>query len=116
MSESEDVDMTGAALGGPPVGVAPGGQSSDAGQHTEGQTAAPKAPPKALVTKEMLASDAHVPSSADGGDGNAGEAAEVLQRAERGGVGQAAGDCAFQHDCRPPRSGAADHPDKGADV
>ena len=60
--------------------------------------------------------DAYVPSPADGGDGNAGEAAEVLQRAERGGVGQAAGDCAFQHDCRPPRSGAADHPDKGADV
>ena len=60
--------------------------------------------------------DAHVPSPADGGDGNAGEAAEVLQRAERGGVGQAAGDCAFQHDCRSPRSGAADHPDKGADV
>ena len=56
MSESEDVDMTGAALGGPPVGVTPGGQSSDAGQHAEGQTAAPKAPPKALVTKEMLAS------------------------------------------------------------
>ena len=56
MSESEDVDMTGAALGGPPVGVAPGGQSSDAGQQVEGQIAAPKAPPKALVTKEMLAS------------------------------------------------------------
>ena len=48
--------MTGATLGGPPVGVTPGGQSSDAGQHAEGQTAAPKAPPKALVTKEMLAS------------------------------------------------------------
>ena len=56
MSESEDVDMTGAALGGPPVGVTPGGQSSDAGQQVEGQIAAPKAPPKALVTKEMLAS------------------------------------------------------------
>ena len=56
MSESEDVDMTGAALGGPPVGVTPAKQSSDAGQHAEGQTAAPKAPPKALVTKEMLAS------------------------------------------------------------
>ena len=56
MSESEDVDMTGAARGGPPVGVTPGGQSSDAGQRAEGQTAAPKAPPKALVTKEMLAS------------------------------------------------------------
>ena len=35
MSESEDVDMTGAALGGLPVGVTPGGQSSDAGQHAE---------------------------------------------------------------------------------
>ena len=56
MSESEDVDMTGAALGGPPVGVTPGGQSSDVGQQVEGQIAAPKAPPKALVTKEMLAS------------------------------------------------------------
>ena len=56
MSESEDVDMTGAAQGGPPIGVTPGGQSSDAGQRAEGQTAAPKAPPKALVTKEMLAS------------------------------------------------------------
>ena len=56
MSETEDVDMTGAALGGPPVGVTPGGQSSDAGQQMEGQVAAPKAPPKALVTKEMLAS------------------------------------------------------------
>ena len=56
MSESEDVDMTGAALGGPPVGVTPGGQSSDAGQQVEGQTAVPKAPPKALVTKDMLAS------------------------------------------------------------
>ena len=56
MSESEDVDMTGAALGGPPVGVTPGGQSSDAGQQVEGQIAAPKAPPKALVTKGMLAS------------------------------------------------------------
>ena len=33
-----------------------------------------------------------------------------------GGVGQAAGNCAFQHDCRSPRSGAADYPDKGADV
>ena len=37
MSESEDVDMT----GGPPIGVTPGGQSSDAGQRAEGQTAAP---------------------------------------------------------------------------
>ena len=33
-----------------------GGQSSDAGQRAEGHTAAPKAPPRALVTKEMLAS------------------------------------------------------------
>ena len=56
MSEFEDVDMTGAAQGGPPVGVNPGRQSSDAGQRAEGQTAAPKAPPKALVMKEMLAS------------------------------------------------------------
>ena len=56
MSESEDVDMTGAAMGGPPVHVTPRGQSSDAGQQVEGQIAAPKAPPKALVTKEMLAS------------------------------------------------------------
>ena len=56
MSESEDIDITGAARGGPPVGITPGGQSSDAGQRAEGQTAAPKARPKALVTKEMLAS------------------------------------------------------------
>ena len=56
MSESEDVNMTGAAQGGPPIGVTPGRQSSDAGQRAEGHTAAPKAPPKALVTKEMLAS------------------------------------------------------------
>ena len=56
MSESEDVEMTGAAQGGPPVGATPGGQSSDAGQRAEGHAAAPKAPPKALVTKEMLAS------------------------------------------------------------
>ena len=56
MSESEDVDMTSADQGGPPIGVTPGGQSSDAGQRAGGQTAAPKAPPKTLVTKEMLAS------------------------------------------------------------
>ena len=56
--------------------------------------------------------DAHVPSPADGGDGDAGEAAEVLQRTERSGVRQAVGDCAFQHDCRSPCSGVADHPDK----
>ena len=55
------MDGTGAlsvtgSLGGPPVGVNPGGQSSDVGQQVEGQIAAPKAPPTALVTKEMLAS------------------------------------------------------------
>ena len=37
MSESEDVDMTGAAQGGPLIGVTPGGQSSDAGQRAEGR-------------------------------------------------------------------------------
>ena len=51
MSESEDVEMTGAAQGGPPVGANPGGQSSSAGQREEGPVATPKAPPKALVTK-----------------------------------------------------------------
>ena len=56
MFESEDVEMTGVAQGGPPVGATPGGQSSDTGQRAEGHAAAPKAPPKALVTKEMLAS------------------------------------------------------------
>ena len=35
MSESEDVEMTSAAQGGPPVGATPGGQSSDAGQRAE---------------------------------------------------------------------------------
>ena len=56
MSESEDVEMTGAAQEGTPIGATPGGQSSDAGQCAESRAAAPKAPPKALVTKEMLAS------------------------------------------------------------
>ena len=52
---------------------------------------------------------------ADGSDGDAGETAEVLQRVERSGPGQAVGHCAFQHDCR-PCSGAADGSDQGADV
>ena len=59
---------------------------------------------------------ANVPPSADGGDGDAGEVAEILQRAERSGARQAVGDCAFQHDCRSPCSGVADYPDEGADV
>ena len=42
--------------GGPPVGATPGEQLSDAGQRAESRAAALKAPPKALVTKEMLAS------------------------------------------------------------
>ena len=53
MSESEDVEMTGAVQGGPPVGANLGGQSSGAGQRAEGHAATP---PKALVTKEMLTS------------------------------------------------------------
>ena len=52
MSEPEDVEMTGAAQGGPLVGANPWW----AGQREEGPVATPKAPPKALVTKEMLAS------------------------------------------------------------
>ena len=55
MSESKDAEMTSAAQGGPPVGANPG-QSSDAGQRGEGPAAIPKAPPKALVTKEMMTS------------------------------------------------------------
>ena len=56
MSESEDAEMTSAVQGDPPVGKNPGGQSSGTGQRGEGPAAAPKAPPKALVTKEMMTS------------------------------------------------------------
>ena len=47
MSESEDVEMTNAVQGGPPVGANPGGQSSGAGQREEGPVA---------ITKEMMTS------------------------------------------------------------
>ena len=59
---------------------------------------------------------AYVPPSADGGDGDAGEVAEVLQRAERSGTRQAVGYCTFQHDSRSPCSGVADYPDEGTDA
>ena len=59
---------------------------------------------------------AYVPSSADGGDSDAGEIAEVLQRAERSSTRQAVGYRAFQHDSRSPCSGVADYPDEGANA
>ena len=54
MSESEDVEMTRAGQGGPPIGGAPGGSSSGVGHQEESPTTIPTAPPKALVTKEMM--------------------------------------------------------------
>ena len=59
---------------------------------------------------------AYVPPSADGGDGNAGEVAEILQRAERSRARQTVGYRAFQHDSRSPCSGVADYPNEGADA
>ena len=56
MSESEDAEMTSAVQGDPPVGGNPGGQSSGTGQRGENPAATPKAPPKMLVTKEMMTS------------------------------------------------------------
>ena len=52
MSESKDAEMTSAVQGDPPVGGTPGGQSSGTGH----RAAFRKAPPKALVTKEMMTS------------------------------------------------------------
>ena len=51
-----------------------------------------------------------------GGDSDAGEVAEVLQRAERSSTRQTVGYRAFQHDSRSHCSGVADYPDEGADA
>ena len=54
MSETEDVEMTGAGQRGPPIGGTPGESSSGTGRRATSPTTGPKAPPKALVTKEMM--------------------------------------------------------------
>ena len=58
MSETEDVEMTGAGQRGPPIGGTPGESSSGTGRRATSPTTGPKAPPRTLrEVREFFPSD-----------------------------------------------------------